>query len=140
MYQTVLLQYAKDERFKAPSLSVPAITRRNPACGDEIELATGLGAEGRLEIRYAARACAVTLASAAILAEQMREIHPATALQRLEEAFAYFEGCRNWDADWGGDGLTALGEVRAFPMRMACVRLPWEAFQEGLAFLELPHS
>ena len=132
MYQNVLLQCSKDTRFKVAALEAAGVARRNPACGDEIELAVGLDADGGMALQYTAQACAVTLASAAILAGALQGLSPRAASARAEVAMTFFEGEEDWEEDWAVPEMRALGDVRAFPMRMACVRLPWEAFREAL--------
>ena len=132
MYQDVLLQCSKDSRFKVAVLEAAGVARRNPACGDEIELLVSRDDAGGLAVRYRAQACAVTLASAAIMAEAVEGLTLEAAGERLREARAYFESNADWAGSWCANEMRALGEVRAFPMRMACVRLPWEALEEGL--------
>lgn len=128
MYQDILLQCSKDTRFKVAALDAAGVARRNPACGDEVELGVSVDETGRVRVRYRAQACAITLASAAVLAEAVTGCVPEAAEVRLREALAYFAGDADWTGDWAAREMRALGEVRAFPMRMACVRLPWEAF------------
>jgi nitrogen fixation NifU-like protein len=132
MYQNLLLQCSKDTRFKVAALDSPGVARRNPACGDEIELSVKRDDAGGLSVRYRAQACAVTLASASILAGAVEGLTPEAAGKRVREARAFFESDADWSGDWCPDEMRALGEVRAFPMRMACVRLPWEALEAGL--------
>lgn len=132
MYQDVLLQCSKESRFKVAVLEAAGVARRNPACGDEIELSVSRDDAGGLSVRYAVQACAITLASAAVMAEAVEGLTPVTAAERLREARAFFESDADWAGDWFAEKMRALGEVRAFPMRMACVRLPWEALEEGL--------
>jgi len=129
MYQDILLQCSKDTRFKVAALDAAGVARRNPACGDEVELGVSVDETGCLRVKYRAQACAITLASAAVLAAAVTGCRPAAAESRLREALAYFEGDADWTGDWAAREMRALGGVRAFPMRMACVRLPWEAFE-----------
>ena len=133
MYQNHLIVLSKDERFHArlPPGDVRA-RRRNPACGDEIAVAFDL-VDGQVRrLRCEVRACAVVRASLTALGNAVEGQALETIRQRLREGRAFFEGESLWAADWGHPDLPALGEVRAFPMRVACARLPWLALEDAL--------
>jgi len=133
MYQEHLLHLSRDTAHRRPpAADSRRAERRNPACGDEIELAVTAD-DGTLQISYTAQACAVTLASAAALARGISGCSLPLARDRLREAQDFFARSAPWSADWGDPDLPALGEFRAFPMRMACVRLPWEALAAIIA-------
>lgn len=134
MYQEHLLHLSRDTAHRRPpAADSRRAERRNPACGDEIELAVTAAADGTLQISYTAQACAVTLASATALARSISGCSLPLARDRLREAQDFFAQSAPWSADWGDPDLPALGEFRAFPMRMACVRLPWEALAAIIA-------
>jgi len=129
MYQDILLKQAKETRFRRSENDAPPLSeRRNPACGDEIAL-FGVLAEGKpCALEYYLQGCAVSAASAAILAEVVNGQDLQTARGRVREALEFFQQTEDWPHDWGVPLLPALGAIRERPMRMACVRLPWEAF------------
>ncbi len=133
MYPQHLLTLSKDKRFEAdPPSGAHVAERRNPACGDEIRLGVEI-CEGRVGLlRYRVKACAVTHAAAAALGQAVEGLPLHEARVRAETALAFFRGEGGWNADWGTADMPALGALRAFPMRLACVRLPWEAFLAAL--------
>lgn len=140
MYQERLLQCAQETRFQVAALPRAGVSRRNPACGDEIEAGVEVDAGGMVSVRYVVQACAVTRASAAILAGALEGVSLEEARGRVAAGLGYFSGERDWEGDWCGEEMRALGAVRAFPMRMACVRLPWEAVGAGLEQADHPPS
>ncbi|MEX2606563.1 MAG: iron-sulfur cluster assembly scaffold protein [Kiritimatiellia bacterium] len=133
MYHDHLLQLSKDMRFRhSERLPGPSSERRNPACGDEVALYLNPidGTTGNLRVYV--QGCAVSAASASAMCEEISHISLETARERIEQALEYFAGQDDWLHDWGSPSLPALGEVRARPMRMTCVRLAWEALQSAL--------
>ena len=134
MYQQHLIQLYKDKAHRRPlEASEVLAAERNPACGDEISLGFRIE-DGRItEIAHQSQACSVTLASARAMCGAVEGLTPEEARERLGAARAFFDGEGEWAESWGVPDLPALGEVRAFPMRMACVRLPWDALAVALA-------
>lgn len=133
MYEDTLLQLSRDTRFRSSErFPSPLSEGRNPACGDEVALMADLE-NGKIEnLRFYAQACAVSLASCTALCQELSGCDIKTAAARVEAALSFFAGEKEWQADWGNPALPALGAVRARPMRMTCVRLPWEALRARL--------
>lgn len=133
MYHNHLLQLSRDMRFRhSERLPDPSSERRNPACGDEVALYVDPSDETTGTLRVYVQGCAVSAASAAAMCEELSNIPPETACERINQALTFFAGQDPWSHDWGSPSLPALGEVRARPMRMTCVRLAWEALQSAL--------
>ncbi|MCC5847301.1 MAG: iron-sulfur cluster assembly scaffold protein [Verrucomicrobia bacterium] len=133
MYQNHLIQLSKDSAFREKIKAGEARSEiRNPACGDELALAFDLVEDTIRHIRHDSQACAIVLASTRVLCGGMEGATVALATRRVEEAMAFFEGEGDWAQNWAGEDMVALGAVRAHPMRMACVRLPWEAMRKAL--------
>lgn len=133
MYSDHLLTLSKDTRFVAPpSEGARVAERRNPACGDEIRVGLDITGNRIVRLRYQVQACAVTRAAAAALGRAVEGHLLAESRARAEEVLAFLEGHEEWSTSWGEDDIPALGSLRAFPMRLACVRLPFEAFLAAL--------
>jgi nitrogen fixation NifU-like protein len=133
LYQEQLLALSKDLSHCGDPSSCPRRAfRRNPACGDEIALGFHCADDRISGLCFQLRGCAVSQASAAALARGIEGLSPADARDRLARALAFFDSAADWSADWGRDEMPALGALRARPMRMACVRLPWEALADVL--------
>lgn len=133
MYQSHLLSLSKEENHLARLGPESVLAeRRNPACGDELALGHTLRDGTLCEIRFHIRACAVTRASATALAHAIDGIAPKEARARATRVLRYLEGDGAWEEPWGQVDMAALGEVRAFPLRIACARLPWLALLDSL--------
>ena len=133
MYQDTLLALSRDTRHRGDPSDAPfSARRRNPACGDEICIGFNLEKETLRHLCYHVQGCAVCAASAAAVGRVMEGLSADAARERLRCAFSFFDSDAVWTESWGVLEFPALGAVRAKPMRMACVRLAWEAFEEAL--------
>ncbi len=133
MYQQQLLALSQDpsRRARLDAAEIRA-AKRNPACGDEVALAFDLE-DGRLaRLRYQAQGCAISLASAHVLCVALEGLDVGTAQARIDTALAFFDQSGDWSEGWGASEIPALGAVRAHPMRLHCVRLPWLALRDAL--------
>ena len=109
----------------------------NPTCGDEITLRlhlSGPAADPRLEdVSYDATGCAMSRASASIMADLLRgrlasEAEPITA--HIEKVM-HARGRTPGDEELIGDGVALVGAAK-FPGRVKCVLMPWKAYQAAL--------
>ncbi|HLQ80765.1 MAG TPA: SUF system NifU family Fe-S cluster assembly protein [Brachybacterium sp.] len=108
----------------------------NPTCGDEITLRLQLSADGteRIEdVSYDAVGCAMSRASASIMADLLigrtvDEVDPVRA--HFDEAMRS-RGRIEGDEDLIGDGVALLGAAK-FPARVKCVLMPWKAYEAAL--------
>jgi nitrogen fixation NifU-like protein len=117
LYSDVIL-----ERFKHPryfgELDLPDAAHEdvNPLCGDRIRVELRLDPSGGVEaMRYRGDACAISLASADLLAE-MVEGRPAREALRLDR-----------------QALLAALQTDVRPSRLRCVSLPLEVLRGALA-------
>ena len=98
----------------------------NPLCGDRITLQLKVSNQGAIEdIAYTATGCAMSLASASLLASHLkgRSVADATELfAAVRDLFSSDES--QIDAEILGE-LAALGVTRRFPARVKCVTMPW---------------
>jgi nitrogen fixation NifU-like protein len=107
----------------------------NPLCGDRIRLQLRLQDGTIAEAAFEGEACAVCLASASLLCATVPGRTAAEFTdwrQRLEQALH-----GNADAP-GLASLEPLLGVRAFPSRVQCALLPWDAGQTALLNEESP--
>ena len=98
----------------------------NPLCGDRITLQIKVSSDGIIEdIAYAATGCAMSLASASLLASHLK----GRAVSEAEELFAAVHSLfSNKQSDTVPDSLgelAALSVARRFPARVKCVTMPW---------------
>ncbi|MEE1651046.1 SUF system NifU family Fe-S cluster assembly protein [Brachybacterium sp. J144] len=109
----------------------------NPTCGDEITLrlhVEGDGDERRiLDVSYDAIGCAMSRASASIMADLLigRTTAEVDPVREHFEASMRSRGRIEGDEELIGDGIALLGAAK-FPARVKCVLMPWKAYQAAL--------
>jgi nitrogen fixation NifU-like protein len=99
----------------------------NPLCGDEVTVYANLRDEG-LEVSFTGRGCAISQASASMLAERLAGKSRGEA---EEEISAFLEMMRAEPNEDLGD-LVALKGVVQTPNRIRCATLAWDALKRGL--------
>ena len=99
----------------------------NPLCGDEVTVYANL--DDRLEVRFTGRGCAISQASASMLAERL----DGKSREEAEaEIRAFLEMMRTEENEDLGE-LAALKGVVQTPNRIRCATLAWDALRQGLA-------
>ena len=131
LYQEVVLT-----RYKAPKKrgTLPNPSRisggKNPSCGDEIELYLTLEDGVIKDVCYQGQGCAVSQASADLMAELVsgKTVKEALELAKKFKAMVV-EGAP--PAPELGD-LAALAGVAKLPSRVKCTTLAWHALEDAL--------
>jgi nitrogen fixation NifU-like protein len=104
----------------------------NPMCGDRVEVRVRL-AEGRVaEAGFEARGCAISVASADLMAEAVAGRSP-SEIRALSARFR--DMVRTGDCpDCGAEleALRPLSGVHEYPSRLKCATLPWDALLSAL--------
>jgi nitrogen fixation protein NifU and related proteins len=99
----------------------------NPLCGDEVTVYANLRNEG-LEVGFTGRGCAISQASASMLAERLAGKSQGEA---EEEISAFLQMMRTEPNEDLGD-LVALKNVVQTPNRIRCATLAWDALKRGM--------
>ena len=117
MYSAAVLEHARSPRNFGELANADVVVRDdNPLCGDEIALYLAFDSAGQLaDVRFTGRGCALALASASLLTEQLRG-RSLESLRQLDAA-----------------QLVAWLGVEVRPMRMKCVRLSLDVLHAGVA-------
>ena len=112
-------------------------SRHNALCGDECSIFLRLAPEGCIsDARFTATGCAISIASASIMTDLIRGRTIKDASDLADEFTAYLEHGTAWTAP---TTLAAIAEVRAYPARVRCALLPWQALSEALDQPRLGH-
>lgn len=131
LYREIILDHYRNPRHKH---AVPAADRTvaasNPLCGDEIDLSVLLDGDGISAIGFEGRGCSISQASASMLCEAVNGMRVSDATTLAERFRALLQG-GDTDASDMGD-LEALQGVRAYPVRVKCATLAWNALLEAL--------
>ena len=138
LYQEVILDHGRKPRH-GHKLAAYDVTAKgdNPMCGDRIEVFVKLGADGTIaETGFDARGCAISVASADLMAETVQGRGKADT-HALFESFREMVRtghCPEHDAalDESLERLAPLAGVHEYPSRVKCATLPWHALVAAL--------
>lgn len=124
LYQETLLRHSKAPCNNQSIENATTATLRNPLCGDEITLYRKVDCSP--SIAFTAQACSICLASASMMTEHLAALDPEAAADFAETFVSNFKNKSDL-INLPGD-LAALTGVLAFPSRIRCATLPWEAY------------
>ncbi len=130
LYREIILDHYRNPRHK--HAVVPAdrtISANNPLCGDEIDLSVRLDGGAVGAVGFEGRGCSISQASASMLCEAVTgmDVERARAL-----ALGFRTMLQGGDTPDGIGDLEALSGVRAYPVRVKCATLAWNALLEAL--------
>jgi nitrogen fixation protein NifU and related proteins len=137
LYQEVILDHGRRPRH-AVRLETFAATAKsdNPMCGDRVQVWVKFDADTIGRIGFEARGCAISIASADLMAETVQGRAEADT-RALFEAFremARTGHCPACDASLAEpiERLRPLAGVHEYPSRVKCATLPWHALIAAL--------
>ena len=130
MYQAAILEHARRTRHRG--VLDPADARQegiNPSCGDELLLTLRLSDEAITAVRYDGKGCAISQASASLMAEAIegRSRDEVVALIAHVKAMIHGQGVH---PDLGE--VAVLEGVRRLPARVKCAALAWTTLEAAL--------
>jgi nitrogen fixation protein NifU and related proteins len=130
LYKEILLDHFRRPRNRG-ELEGAEIEEHlnNPLCGDEVTVYANLGDGDGLEVRFTGRGCAISQASASMLAERLEGRSREEAESEIE---AFLEMMRTEENEELGE-LVALKGVVQTPNRIRCATMAWDALRQGLA-------
>jgi nitrogen fixation NifU-like protein len=133
LYQEVILDHGRKPRHGHRLASFDVNARGdNPMCGDRVEVFVKLDPAGRVErTGFEARGCAISVASADLMAEVVQGLAPAE-VSALSLRFAALVKTGEADDDGALERLRPLAGVHEFPSRVKCATLPWHALLAAL--------
>lgn len=132
LYQDTILDRGRHPRHGARLAAFDAVAEGdNPMCGDRCRVFVRFEAAGQVgEIGFEARGCAISIASADLMAE-IGAGQPSVELRRMSASFE--DLARRGDSDDPAiESLRALSGVHEYPSRVKCATLPWRALLAAL--------
>ncbi|MDK2807534.1 MAG: nitrogen fixation protein NifU [Clostridiales bacterium] len=134
LYTDIILEYSQSKKHRHP-LMKPSIQKRgvNPSCGDQIELALTIEDNKIKEVGLLGSGCAISEASAAIMAELVE----GKTVEEAKELASIFIGMIQKTIT-EEEALKRLEEAQVFqnisnmPARVKCAVLSWHTLQEAL--------
>jgi len=134
LYQDVILDRGRNPRHMHRMDDFDArAAGDNPMCGDQVEVRIKFAADGAIaDAAFEARGCAISLASADLMAEAVRGLD-AARIRALAGSF----GMLARTGEMPDDGpelqrLQVLAGVSEYPSRIKCATLPWSALIAAL--------
>jgi nitrogen fixation NifU-like protein len=136
LYKETILDHNRRPRHYGP---LPSANRRaegvNPLCGDRFSIALRV-VDDRIEaIRFEGSGCAISKASASLMADAVSGRTAEEALALFERFHAVITGPMDRDVESEDEALgklAALVGVREFPIRVKCATLAWHALKAAL--------
>jgi nitrogen fixation protein NifU and related proteins len=140
LYQEVILDHGRRPRHAHRPEQVDASAKGdNPMCGDRVQVFVHYAPDGTIaETGFDARGCAISIASADLMAETVQGRTPddARALFAAFREMARTGTCPECDRKKFEDALERLqplSGVHEYPSRVKCATLPWHALVAALA-------
>ena len=133
LYQQVILERYKKPKHKGQTNPVHRYQKgHNPSCGDTIELTLQLNETGDtiVDAKFEGEGCAISMASADLMAEALQGKTVKEALEMVERFQAMMKG----DAEFPKEQrkLNVMQGVSQFPVRIKCANLTWHALKAAL--------
>jgi len=135
LYQDVIIDHSKSPRnFGRPETCDHEAKGNNPLCGDKVTVYLTMAGDVIEGVRFEARGCAISVASASMMTELIK----GRPLAEARAVFEHFRDVVTRKTDVGPDDLERLDKlaaligVREFPMRVKCATLPWHTMSAAL--------
>jgi len=134
LYQEVILDRGRRPRHGTRLEQFDATAKGdNPMCGDRVQVWTKLAADGAISaVGFEARGCAISVASADLMAETVvgRAKADTKAMFETFREMAKTGVCPACDETM--ERLAPLSGVHEYPSRVKCATLPWHALIAAL--------
>ncbi len=134
LYQEIILDRGRHPHHGRPLEQFDGRAKGdNPMCGDRVDVYVQRSGDGRLAaVGFAARGCAISIASADLMADVVTG-HTREGVGELFERFSELVRTGECSAcSEALNGLLVLGGVRNYPSRVKCATLPWHALIAAL--------
>ena len=133
LYQEIILEHSrKPKNAGVLDDATGEAQGNNPLCGDRVTVYVKLDGNLIADVRFDARGCAISVASASMMTETLK----GKTLDDAEAAFERFNTqltAKEAPELPEDDELSALMGVRDFPTRIKCATLPWQTLRAALS-------
>lgn len=133
LYQEVILEHGRNPRHQRRLDPYDGAAKGdNPMCGDRVEVRVRM-ADGRVgEAGFEARGCAISVASADLMAETIVGHSPEEVREFAEHFRTMVRTGECPDCGAVMDKLRPLAGVHEYKSRLKCATLPWDALLDAL--------
>ena len=130
LYRELINDHFKNPRNKGLKNDGLRMHKRNPSCGDDIEVEVDI-VDGRVkEVRHDGKGCLICCSSASVMCEVLGGKSESEALD-ISKSFLKMLMGEDVDFDKLEDASIYSG-VSRFPARIKCAALPWHAFIDSI--------
>ena len=132
LYQDVILDRGRKPRHGVRLEVFDADAKGdNPMCGDRVQVFVRHDGEAVAALGFEARGCAISIASADLMAEAVIGLGDAEIVEMARKFTDMARSGETTDLDL--QALRPLAGVHEYPSRIKCATLPWAALQAALA-------
>ncbi len=134
LYQEIILEHYKQPKNQGTVENANVqVEGRNPFCGDEIKLTLLVKDNVVQDVKFSGSGCAISQASASVMTEHIK----GKSVEEVKELFQDFSTMvRGESPDHPHidemDELAAFQGVSAYPTRVKCAMLAWNAIKDGI--------
>lgn len=134
LYQEIILEHYKQPKNQGTVEDADiTVGGRNPFCGDEIKLTLKVKEGIVQEVKFTGSGCAISQASASVMTEHIKGKTTAEVKQLFLEFAGMVKGENHHHPHIEEtDELSAFQGVSAYPTRVKCAMLAWNAMKEGI--------
>jgi nitrogen fixation NifU-like protein len=131
LYQQVILERYKKPRHRGKTNPIDRYQKgHNPSCGDTIELTLHLDGDTIQDVKFEGEGCAISMASADLMAEALRGKTRTEAIAMVQRFQAMMRGEAEFPQDLRK--LNVMQGVAQFPVRIKCANLSWHTVKAAL--------
>lgn len=133
LYSKRIMQESREPAYTGVVLNAThSNSRSNPLCGDRIQWTMRLVEDCIVEMRHHTRGCALCMASASILAQQMVGSTKDDVVDEIDSFVHNMGVMLTQEGAVADDSLSVFLGLRHAPSRRSCVLLPWEGLKAML--------
>lgn len=134
LYQDIILRHSREPANRRMLEPFDAASEGdNPLCGDRCEVRLRFAPDGALgDVAFDGRGCAISMASADLMADAVRGRSRESARQLAEEFRRLARTGTSASTDPAIETLRPLSGVSEYPSRVKCATLPWAALVAAL--------
>jgi nitrogen fixation NifU-like protein len=133
LYRDVIVDHNRSPRnFRKLPDATRTLDGFNPLCGDKLTLYLKLDGGRILDLAFEGSGCAISMASASLMTEQLKGKTKIEAEQLFSRMHALLTGEDNRGDTESLGKLAALSGVREYPSRVKCATLCWHTLKSAL--------
>lgn len=136
VYKQVILDHSKYPRNfgEKDTDDYIKIKKYNPSCGDKINVYIKLNNKKIVDIKFTGTGCAISMASASMMCEELKGDSLDTAKKKIENFLNMIIG-EKFDETLLEDSIS-LKNISKLPSRVKCATLGWKVLEELLILEE----